>query len=108
MDSIVIVCGAGASSTFLASRMRSIAFERGLDVRITAVSTAELRPHLHTASALLVGPHLAAGYPKLVAEAGEFGVPTALLPETAFGPAGAQQAVELVGTLVTLGPAPAA
>lgn len=105
MDSIVIVCGAGASSTFLASRMRSLAKQRGLDVRVTASSTEGLASLLPTADVLLVGPHLAAGYDDLAAAAAAHGVPVALLPETAFGADGAQQAVDIAASLVTLGPA---
>ena len=36
MDMILVVCGAGASSTFLASRMRALATERGLDITARA------------------------------------------------------------------------
>ncbi len=104
MDSIVIVCGAGASSSFLANRMRGIARDRGLDLRVTAASTDDLAALLPGASALLVGPHLATGYHDIAVRAAEHGVPVALLPETAFAPAGAEQAVDLVGSLLPVGP----
>ena len=108
MDSIVIVCGAGASSSFLASRMRTIARERGLDARVTAASSEALADLLPSTTVLLVGPHLATGFETIAAQAAEHHVPVALLPETAFGPAGAAEAVDLVGMLVAAGPAPAA
>jgi PTS system cellobiose-specific IIB component len=107
MESVLIVCGAGASSTFLASRMRSIAKSRGLDLEVSAASDSDLRALLHTSSVLLVGPHLAATFAGIQAEAALFGIPAALLPSTAFGPSGAEEAIELVGRLVSLGPAPA-
>ena len=104
METVLIVCGAGASSTFLASRLRSLAKSRGFELAAQAASTSDLRPYLHTSTVLLVGPHLADSFAALSAEAAEFGVPAALLPPTAFGPSGAEQALDLVESLVTLGP----
>jgi PTS system cellobiose-specific IIB component len=104
METVLIVCGAGASSTFLASRLRTTAKTRGIELATQAASSSDLRPYLHTATVLLVGPHLADSFATLEAEAALFGVPAALLAPTAFGPSGAEQALDLVGTLVTLGP----
>ena len=104
METVLIVCGAGASSTFLASRLRSLAKARGIQLATKAASTSDLRPFLHTSTVILVGPHLAESFPLIAAEAAEFGVPAALLPPTAFGPSGAEQALDLVESLVTLGP----
>ena len=103
MQTVLIVCGAGASSTFLASRLRAIAKSRGIELGVQAASTSDIRPFLHTSTVLLVGPHLATSFAALQAEASEFGVPSALLPATAFGPSGAEDAFDLVGTLVALG-----
>jgi len=104
METVLIVCGAGASSTFLASRLRSLAKSRGFDLAVQAASSSDLRPYLHTSTVLLVGPHLADSFATLSAEAEVFGVPAALLPPTAFGPSGAERALDIVETLVTLGP----
>jgi PTS system cellobiose-specific IIB component len=76
MDMILVVCGAGASSTFLASRMRALATERGLDLTARAAS------------------HLESAFGELEAEAAEYSVPAALLPSTAFGPEGATDALD--------------
>ena len=105
MQSVLIVCGAGASSTFLASRMRAIAAARGLDMVVSAASDSELRTRLHGTTVLLVGPHLEAAFPALREEAAVFGVPAALLPQTAFSAGGAEHAIEIVGGLVPLAPA---
>ena len=94
MDLIIVVCGAGASSTFLASRMRSLATAQGLDVTARAVSVSDLAAQLDDATVLLVGPHLEAGFTELRAAAAEHLVPAGLLPATAFGPSGASDALE--------------
>jgi PTS system cellobiose-specific IIB component len=94
MDLILVVCGAGASSTFLASRMRVLATERGLSVTARAVSTLDLPSSLPEARVLLVGPHLESSFAELATEAAALAVPAALLPVTAFGPQGATDALE--------------
>lgn len=101
MDTILVVCGAGASSTFLASRMRSLAKDRGI-VTLTArpASTLDLSDRLGSASVLLVGPHLERDFAMLETDAAEHGVPAALLPSTAFGPAGAAAALDLALSLL--------
>jgi PTS system cellobiose-specific IIB component len=94
MDLILVVCGAGASSTFLASRIRSLATERGLDLTARAASNLDVSARLGDATVLLVGPHLEADFPELQAEAAGHSVPAGLLSPTAFGPEGATDALE--------------
>jgi PTS system cellobiose-specific IIB component len=94
MDMILVVCGAGASSTFLASRMRALATQRGLDVTARAASNLDLASRLADARVLLVGPHLEASFADLKAEAAAHSVPAILLPPTAFGPEGAADALD--------------
>ena len=94
MDMILVVCGAGASSTFLASRMRALATQRGLDITARAASNLDLASRLSDARVLLVGPHLAASFDELRAEAAQHAVPALLLPPTAFGPEGATDALD--------------
>ncbi len=93
MVMILVVCGAGASSTFLASRLRKLAAARGIDLTAKAVSTEDLDAHLPEAGLLLVGPHLEASFAELEARAGALHIPASLLPSTAFGPTGAEDAL---------------
>ena len=101
MDTILVVCGAGASSTFLASRMRSLAKDRGLThITARAASNLDIDSRLSDARVLLVGPHLAADYSKLESAAAAQDVAAALLPSTAFGPTGAAAALDLALSLM--------
>lgn len=82
---ILIVCGAGASSTFVALRLRRTAAERGLDLSVAAGSEADLPAALDGIDVLLVGPHLAGREQGIRAHASERGVAAVvLLPETIF------------------------
>ena len=101
MDMILVVCGAGASSTFLASRIRKLTAERGLDVTARAASNLDLGSRLADARVLLVGPHLESSFAELKASAAEHSVPAALLPADAFGPDGAVNALETALALLS-------
>ena len=102
MDTILIVCGAGASSTFLASRMRAIAASRGETVTVQAASDDDIDSRLPAADVLLVGSHLASSFDTLRSRAAGFGVPAGLLSATTFGPGGAEAAYELFSSLTTI------
>ena len=76
---ILVVCGAGASSTFVAQRLRRAAGEAGLDWSIgagteQAVATAG-------ADLVLVGPHLADHLPTI---RGIADLPVVVLPDDVF------------------------
>jgi PTS system cellobiose-specific IIB component len=101
MESILIVCGAGASSTFLASRMRSLASSRGLSIDVRAANEGEIPSRLVGVDVLLVGPHLAPSFDALAASASEHGVAAALLPANAFGPTGAEDALALATSVAS-------
>ena len=103
MDTILIVCGAGASSTFLANRMRSLFRSRSLPVTVEATSYSDGLVRLGSVSLVLVGPHLADSFPAIATQAAEVGIPASLLPPTVFGPGGAEAATELaLGLLATV------
>jgi PTS system cellobiose-specific IIB component len=91
---IIVVCGAGASSTFVAHRIRRAAAARGVEVRATATSESQLDQALADADVLLVGAHLGDRLDELRERAGAASVPIAILPESA---ATAGDGVEALG-----------
>lgn len=80
---VLVVCGAGASSTFVAQRIRRRAAERGLDIEARPTSTSQLVTELPGADVLLVGSHLADRLEELRSAAAEASVPIAILTEAA-------------------------
>jgi cellobiose PTS system EIIB component len=56
---ILLACGSGASSGFMASNIRKAATKRGLEVRVTARSEAEIENYINEIDCLMIGPHLA-------------------------------------------------
>ncbi|MET3767580.1 PTS system cellobiose-specific IIB component [Marisediminicola sp. UYEF4] len=96
MTRILVVCGAGASSSFLVYWMRKDASARDLALTIRAGSTDDLPASLADTDFVLVGHHLAAAFPSIRAASATAGVPVTLLPSLAFNATGAAVAVDLV------------
>lgn len=56
---VLLVCGAGASSGFMAANIRKAAAKRELDISIKARGEAEIENYIDEIDALMIGPHLA-------------------------------------------------
>ena len=80
---ILVVCGAGASSTFVASKLRKVAGDRGLSVKVEAGSESQLERQLADVDVVLVGAHLADRELDLRSRAAASGVRLAFLPALA-------------------------
>ena len=92
---ILVVCGAGASSAFVAHRVRRTGEDRGLELTVHAGSESDLPSSLDTVDVLLVGPYLAPRYEKIRAQAITRGVGVALLPDTVFASQNGDEALDL-------------
>ncbi|OJG28753.1 hypothetical protein RU98_GL000346 [Enterococcus caccae] len=55
---VLLVCGSGASSGFMAANMRKAAKIKNLDMSIVARSESEIENYIEEIDALMVGPHL--------------------------------------------------
>lgn len=56
---VLLVCGSGASSGFMAANIRKAALARGMQMEIKARGESEIENYIEDIDALLVGPHLA-------------------------------------------------
>lgn len=56
---VLLVCGSGASTGFMASSMRKAAKARGFVMDIKARSESEIENYIDEIDVLMVGPHLA-------------------------------------------------
>jgi PTS system cellobiose-specific IIB component len=92
---ILVVCGAGASSTFVAQRLRAAAHAAGIDIETAAVSRTALAARLADADALLIGPHLP-DLDEVRAEAERQGVTAIALPEDVFVDLDGTRALDLI------------
>lgn len=58
MIKVLLACGAGASSGFIAQSMRSAAKSRCIEAEIKAVSDIEILNYLDDIDILMLGPHI--------------------------------------------------
>ena len=96
---ILVVCGGGASSGFLAQNMRKAAKKAGVDVTVDARSETEVQDYVDRIDVLLIGPHLAYMEDKLRALVEPHGIAAALLPSRIYGRLDGAAAFDLVQTL---------
>lgn len=82
---ILLVCGAGASSGFMAQNMRKAAKKREMDIEIIARSEAELTNNVKDADILLVGPHLEYNIENIQKAVEPYGIPFAFINKEAYG-----------------------
>jgi cellobiose-specific phosphotransferase system component IIB len=85
LKKILLVCGAGISSSFLASRARKAAKERKLDYDFMARSDMEVKDHADIIDLLLVGPHKKLMVPTFEKELEQKGVPVKVLSDEIYG-----------------------
>ena len=81
---ILVVCGAGASSTFVAQRVRHAAHDQGLAYSAFAGTEQSLPIDLDAADVVLVGPHLAHALERIERDAALRGTTVVLLPSDIF------------------------
>ncbi|MCT2085567.1 PTS sugar transporter [Microbacterium enclense] len=81
---ILVVCGAGASSTFVAQRVQRAAHDRGLRYSASAGTVRSLPNDLFETDIVLVGPHLGSELEWIRQDAATRGVRVVLLPEDVF------------------------
>lgn len=82
---ILLVCGVGASSGFIAQSMRRAAKARGLEATIIARSESELLDCISDADCLLIGPHLAYQEDSIKKSIESYHVPYAFISEEVYG-----------------------
>lgn len=56
---ILLICGSGASSGFMAAKIRKAAKLRGKEIKVSARSESEIENYIDEIDCLMVGPHLA-------------------------------------------------
>ncbi|MBG6239025.1 PTS system cellobiose-specific IIB component [Mycetocola sp. CAN_C7] len=92
---ILVVCGAGASSTFVARRIRKAADTRSLEATAEACPIDSLGDRLDTADVVLLGPHLDGRLADVRRSADAAGVAVAMMPSTVFSSPLGDEALDL-------------
>ena len=68
---ILLVCGSGASSSFMAAKMRVAAKKRDIELNVTARAESEIENYIDDVDAVMIGPHLSIWYDDVKKRYGE-------------------------------------
>lgn len=93
---ILVVCGAGASSTFVAQRVRHAAQAEGLPFTALAGTELSLPIDLDGADVVLIGHHLLHVLPEIESAAASRGTTVVLLPADIYSDLDGSRTLQLV------------
>lgn len=85
MKKILLVCGTGASSGFMAKNIRLAAKARNEEMDVKARSDSVIEDYIEEIDLLLVGPHLKYMQKEIEVIATPHQVPVRIIPEEAYG-----------------------
>lgn len=81
---VLLCCGAGMSSGFLASSARKVAKKQKITVSVEARSHSEVVDYLSSIDILMLGPHYAPELDKYQNLAKPFNVPVVVIPQDIY------------------------
>lgn len=96
MRDILLICGTGASSGFMAKKIRQAAKARGYILTAKARGDAEAEEYLEEIDCLLVGPHLHYMLHDLEEMAEPYGVPVRLISEEIYGSLDGEKVIDFL------------
>jgi len=96
---IMLCCGAGFSSGFLAQKTRQAAKKQGLDVQVDARSESQVTQYLNDIDFLLLGPHYASQLSTYEKLAAGHDIKVAVIPQKIYGALNGQELLEFVKDL---------
>lgn len=83
MLKVVLCCGSGASSGFMAQNIKKAAKKRGLEMEVTARSESLIESFLDQTDIVLIAPHLKAESELIAKRCGA--VPTMVIDRQSYG-----------------------
>lgn len=81
---VLLCCGAGFSSGFLAQKARQAAKKKKIDMTIEARSESVVSEYMDKMDILLVGPHYASALPKFQEQCEPRGIRVDVIPERIY------------------------
>lgn len=82
---ILLCCGAGMSSGFLANNLKKAAKKNKVSAEVMAKSHVEVENYLSDADILLIGPHYEGEKQKFNKMVEQYNIPMLVIPKTIYG-----------------------
>ena len=96
---VLLVCGTGASSGFMAKAVRVAAKTKGYEMSVKARGDSEVENYADEIDLLLVGPHLKYMLQELEEIVEEYNVPVRIIPQEAYGALDGDKVLEFMETI---------
>jgi len=96
---VLLVCGTGASSGFMAANARKAAKKLGENIEIKAKSESEINDYLNEIDILMVAPHLKYMLEEVKDAADHAGVKSVMIPQKVYGALDGKGLVALIKEL---------
>lgn len=97
---VLLVCGGGASSGFMAQNIRKAAKKRNVELDVIARSESEVDEYVNEINVLLIGPHLKYMEEELRAKVQPYNIPAAVIPQTIYGLLDGNKGLDLILALL--------
>lgn len=99
MKRVLLICGAGASSGFIAQAIRKAAKKSGIELSCEARSESNLLDYASEIDILLIGPHLAYMEDDIKKQIAEYEIKVAVIPQGIYGSLDGAKALEMIQSL---------
>ncbi|MEQ7177740.1 PTS sugar transporter subunit IIB [Enterococcus thailandicus] len=96
MKNILLICGSGASSGFMAAAIRKAAKKRKLEFSVKAASESQLDDRIDAIDYLLIGPHLSYMLNDLQEQTKDKNVKATIIPQAVYGTLNGEKALDLI------------
>ncbi|MDQ0175245.1 PTS sugar transporter subunit IIB [Bacillus chungangensis] len=93
---VLLVCGGGASSGFMAQNIRKAAKKRNIDIDVMARSESEIEDYINEIDVLLIGPHLKYMEADLRAKVEPYHIPAAVIDQSVYGLLDGNKGLDLI------------
>jgi len=100
MTKVLLICGAGASSGFMANAIRKASKKKGLEMSVQARSESQLSEYLNEIDILLIGPHLKYMEDELKAKVADYHIKVSTIPQNIYGTLDGNKACALIEDLL--------
>lgn len=96
---VLLVCGSGASSGFMATNINKAAKKRGINCKVRARSQNEVDSYIDEIDCIMVGPHLKYAVPELEDKANGKNVKVAIMKKSYYAMLDGEKALDHILSL---------
>ena len=93
---VLLVCGSGASSGFMAANIRKAAAARGLSITVNARSESTVENYVDEIDCLMIGPHLASTLPDMEEICEGYDVKVGVIEQAAYARLNGEAALDQI------------